>query len=100
METSIQIRAIEDGDFDRWKPLWDGYNKFYGRHGETALPLEATLTTWSRFLNGAEPMQALVAEKDGELIGLAHFLYHRSTSQIGLSCYLQDERSAIEDLSW
>jgi GNAT superfamily N-acetyltransferase len=37
-----------------------------------------------------EPMHALVAEHDGKLIGLAHFLYHRSTIQQGPSCYLED----------
>jgi len=35
-------------------------------------------------------MFALVAEQSVELIGLAHYLYHRSTIQIGPSCYLQD----------
>ena len=35
-------------------------------------------------------MHALVAEKDGQLIGLAHYLFHRSTNQINHVCYLQD----------
>jgi len=54
------------------------------------LPAEITLTTWSRFFDAYEPMQALVAEQAGELIGLAHFLLHRSTIQLNPNCYLQD----------
>jgi GNAT superfamily N-acetyltransferase len=33
---------------------------------------------------------SLVAESAGEPVGLAHFLFHRSTIQLGPSCYLQD----------
>ena len=35
-------------------------------------------------------MHALVAEGPGGLLGLGHFLFHRSTIQQGPSCYLQD----------
>jgi GNAT superfamily N-acetyltransferase len=35
-------------------------------------------------------MQALVAEHSGRLIGLAHFLFHRTTISIESICYLQD----------
>jgi GNAT superfamily N-acetyltransferase len=48
-----------------------------------------TRTTWARFLDPAEPVHALVAESEGRLIGLAHYLFHRSTTSIGMSCYLQ-----------
>jgi len=76
---SLVIRPVQRGDFPAWKPLWDGYNAFYGRKGETALPAEITQTTWSRFFDAYEPVHALVAESSGQLVGLAHFLYHRST---------------------
>ena len=90
MSTALTVRALVQQDFPRWKPLWDGYNTFYGRHGETALPAEVTQMTWSRFFDAYEPMHALVAESDGELLGLVHFLYHRSTTLIAPVCYLQD----------
>ena len=86
----LQIRPIRQADFAAWKPLWDGYNAFYGRAGETALPEIVTQTTWQRFFDEAEPVYALVAEREGALLGIVHFLYHRSTTQIGMSCYLQD----------
>lgn len=90
MDSSLRIRPVADADFPAWKPLWDGYNAFYGRSGPTALPAEVSTTTWSRFLDAGEPMHALVAEGPAGLLGLVHFLYHRSTSQIGMNCYLQD----------
>jgi GNAT superfamily N-acetyltransferase len=84
------IRFVDRADFPQWLPLWEGYNKFYGRFGATALPDEITRTTWARFFDASEPMHALVAEDDGRLIGLAHYLFHRSTNMLGLICYLQD----------
>jgi GNAT superfamily N-acetyltransferase len=87
---SIKIRSAEKEDFQAWKPLWDGYNAFYGRKGSTALPADLTETTWARFFNSDEPVHALVAEREGQLIGLAHYLFHRSTIQIAPTCYMQD----------
>ena len=90
MTGNILIRAADKGDFAQWKLLWDGYNAFYGRKGPTALPDTVTNMTWSRFFDGYEPMQALVAEQSGELLGLAHLLFHRTTISIESICYLQD----------
>src|SRR5437763_9908346 len=84
------IRDVKPGDFEQWLPLWDGYNAFYGRKGATALPMDITRMTWSRFFDADEPMHAFVAESDGNLIGLVHYLYHRSTTMLGPICYLQD----------
>ena len=35
-------------------------------------------------------MHCIVAERDGKVVGMCHFLYHRSTSRLELMCYLQD----------
>lgn len=86
----VEVRDVLPGDFQAWKPLWDGYNAFYGRHGATALPPEVTQMTWSRFFDAYEPVHALVALDGNELVGLAHYLFHRSTTQIAPTCYLQD----------
>jgi GNAT superfamily N-acetyltransferase len=88
--TTLVVREVVAGDFDAWKPLWEGYNAFYGRSGATALAEAITLSTWARFFDPAEPVHALVAERAGQLLGLTHYLYHRSTTSIGNSCYLQD----------
>ena len=88
--TDISIRSVERRDHDQWLPLWNGYNTFYGRTGPTELAPEITAMTWTRFFDAYEPMHALVAESKGRLIGLAHYLFHRSTTSIAPSCYLQD----------
>jgi GNAT superfamily N-acetyltransferase len=84
------IRTIEPRDRDQWRALWDGYNAFYGRSGPTALPDEITRTTWQRFFDPGEPVHALVAEAQGQVVGLAHYLFHRSTTRLHEVCYLQD----------
>jgi GNAT superfamily N-acetyltransferase len=84
------VRPIERDDYGQWRPLWDGYNAFYGRSEKTALPENITVATWGRFFNPAEPVYALVAVSDGRLVGLTHYLYHRSTTRLQDVCYLQD----------
>ncbi len=91
MSDGVTVRPIEARDRAAWAPLWAGYNAFYGRSGATALPDAITETTWSRFFDRGEPVHALVAEDpDGRLIGLVHYLFHRSTISIAPTCYLQD----------
>ena len=58
------IRFATPADYPQWRPLWDGYNRFYGRFDATALPEEMTALTWARFHDASEPMHALVAEAD------------------------------------
>ena len=90
MPDNLSVRAVERSDFDRWLPLWDGYNAFYGRSGPTALAADVTRMTWSRFFDSYEPVHALVAERGQELLGLVHYIFHRTTIAIEPTCYLQD----------
>ncbi len=90
MTNDLIIRPVRRSDFAAWSLLWDGYNTFYGRSGPTALPADITNMTWPRFFDSYEPVHALVAERNGVLIGLVHYLFHRNTTMIGPTCYLQD----------
>ncbi|MEM7738075.1 MAG: GNAT family N-acetyltransferase [Deinococcota bacterium] len=90
MSNELIIRPVEKPDFESWQALWQDYNAFYGREGKTALATEIIETTWSRFFDAYEPVYAFVAEEAGSLLGLVHFLYHRSMISIAPSCYLQD----------
>jgi GNAT superfamily N-acetyltransferase len=84
------VRRVQPSDYEQWKLLWDGYNAFYGRKGETALPDEVSRQTWSRFFDAYEPVNALVAEKSGQILGLLHYIFHRTTIAIEPTCYVQD----------
>ena len=90
MSSDLFIRPVARRDYEQWRHLWDGYNAFYGRSGPTALDPEVTRMTWQRFFDAYEPVHGLVAESGGELLGLVHYLFHRSTTAIQPSCYLQD----------
>lgn len=56
----------------------------------SALPEPITEATWARFFDPAEPVHAFVAERGDAVVGLVHFLYHRSTTRLSDVCYLQD----------
>ena len=84
--TDIAIRRLAPSDRAQWEPLWRGYLAFY----ETSVPDEVTDLTFARFFDEAEPMHALLAERNREIVGIAHYIFHRSTWTKGPYCYLQD----------
>ncbi len=83
---SVTIRRIEPRDEPRWRVLWDGYNRFYEREPNEAI----TRHLWRRIFDPAVPVWAIVAERDGEVVGIAHYVIHESTSRLKPVCYLQD----------
>ena len=54
------------------------------------MPSEVYDTTWARLHDPDEPMCAARRHVDGKLLGIVHYLYHRSCWTIGDYCYLQD----------
>lgn len=90
--SEFHIRSVKAGDWDNWLPLWLGYQEFY----RIQLTSEINRTTWARFFDPDEPMCALVAEREGELIGVVHYLFHRNTWMLNPVCYLQDLFTAPE----
>ncbi len=83
----IKIRPITTDDRNEWGALWRDYLAFY----DTELPDETYETTFSRLLSDdPHEFNGLVAEKDGILIGLTHYLFHRHGWKIEDTCYLQD----------
>jgi GNAT superfamily N-acetyltransferase len=92
MRPRIEVRALRPDERGSWEPLWRAYLAFYNA---TASP-EVTDTTWARLHDPAEPMYCFGAFLDGTLVGIVHFLFHRSTWTIGDYCYLQDLFTAAE----
>lgn len=81
------IRPLRPDDHDQWRQLWTGYLQFY----QTSVPEEVYASTFARLL-GSDPrdFSALVADQDGTLLGLTHYLFHRHCWRIEDVCYLQD----------
>lgn len=81
------IRPLNPSDEAQWRQLWTGYLQFY----QTTVPEAVYASTFARLL-GDDPrdFNALVAEVDGKLLGLTHFLFHRHAWKIEEVCYLQD----------
>src|SRR5260221_11480063 len=88
--SGVVVRPIAPADYADWRVLWDGYNAFYGRSGSSALPENVVQTTWTRFFDQSEPVHALVAILERRIVGLAHYLFHRSTILCESTCYMQD----------
>ncbi|MEM5473513.1 GNAT family N-acetyltransferase [Hoeflea sp. AS60] len=96
MKSRFLVRPVRENDRADWQTLWEGYNAFYGREGDTALSPAVLAATWGRLLEASEPVHGLVAEADGRLVGLAHIIFHRNTIHIEDTCYLQDLFTAEE----
>jgi GNAT superfamily N-acetyltransferase len=82
----VIIRPLAEGDRSGWEPLWESYLTFY----ETRLAPAVTAVTFTRLTCGSEPMGGFVAQAHGALIGMAHWITHRSCWTEGDYCYLQD----------
>jgi GNAT superfamily N-acetyltransferase len=82
----LTVRAAAGVDFDAWLPLWRGYQAFY----RVDLPSATTLVTWQRLLDPAEPMHLALAERGGTVVGMVHFIEHRTCWSESNSIYLQD----------
>jgi GNAT superfamily N-acetyltransferase len=85
-QSDLVIRPLRPDERTDWEPLWNGYLAFY----ETSLPKEVTEVTWARLHDASEPIFALGGYANGRLVGIAHYLFHRSCWTIGDYCYLQD----------
>ncbi|WP_127112290.1 GNAT family N-acetyltransferase [Shimia sediminis] len=86
-DSPVTIRPLQAGDEAEWRALWTDYLAFY----ETSVPEDVYQTTWSR-LRGSDPQDfsCIVAEQDGRLVGLTHYLFHRHAWKVENICYLQD----------
>lgn len=83
----IEVRPLGSEDAAAWRRLWRGYLDFY----DTELPEVIYATAFARLTDpSAADYHGLVALRDGEPVGLAHFIFHRHGWQIEEVCYLQD----------
>jgi GNAT superfamily N-acetyltransferase len=84
--SAFDIRSVGADERAAWEPLWKGYLDFY----KATVPRETYDITWARLQDPTEPMFVRGAYAGGRLVGIVHFLYHRSCWTSGDYCYLQD----------
>ncbi len=82
----VTVRQIKSSDKERWLELWSGYLTFY----ESALTSEQTELTWSRLHDSSFNLYGIVAEIDGKVIGITHYLFRPSSWAQTDYCYLED----------
>lgn len=83
---TISVRPLKAEDKSRWLELWNGYLTFY----ETSLSNEQTELTWKRLMDSNYGVFGLMAEKDGAMVGITHFMFRPSTWAPKDYCYLED----------
>ena len=81
---SITVSPLVSSNRSEWEILTREYNAFYM---SSKTPAEYELA-WTR-LTSEDGVHGLVAENEGRLVGIAHFLFHTSTWATKV-CYLQD----------
>lgn len=83
----LVIRSLVATDEPQWRDLWRAYLAFYGtERGE-----DVYAETYRRLLDDdPQDFSGFVAEEDGRLVGLTHYLFHRHCWRIENVCYLQD----------
>ncbi|WP_421882571.1 GNAT family N-acetyltransferase [Pacificispira sp.] len=67
--SELIIRPIRAEDYEAWDPLFHGYCDFY----EVESTKDSRRITFDWLLDPAEILEGLVVERDGALIGLAHY---------------------------
>lgn len=85
--SSVTIRPLAATDEAAWRALWTGYLDFY----KSSVPKAVYASTFARLLgDDAQDFHGLVAEQDGVVVGLVHYLFHRHCWRVENVCYLQD----------
>ncbi|GGE24991.1 Acetyltransferase (GNAT) family protein [Gemmobacter megaterium] len=84
---SVTIRPLRQEDEAQWRRLWTGYLEFY----DSSVPDAVYAATFARLIDPEHNERgAFVAEQDGALIGLVHYIYHAHNWRLEDVCYLQD----------
>lgn len=88
-EPNVQavIRPLRPADWSAWRPLWSAYLQFY----DSALPEAVFESSFDRMTDASvSDYNGCVAEVDGQIVGITHYLYHLHGWKTDKVCYLQD----------
>lgn len=80
----IDVAPLQPADRAEWESLARGYKAFY----QTEIPDARYDETWRALIAG-DRVHGLAARSDGQMVGIAHYLFHAQTWGPD-ACYLQD----------
>jgi GNAT superfamily N-acetyltransferase len=80
------IRMAQTGDEGGWRNLFAQYVDFY----RSSVSEDVVAHTWSRILDPASAVSALVAERDSKIVGFCNYHFHETTWGKAPYCYLED----------
>ena len=80
------VRPLAEGDAARWRELFRAYGVFY----ETEFSNELLERVWALMIEPGTGIDALVAEHEGQVVGIAHYRSHPDTFSAGRDWYLDD----------
>ncbi|MDH6181238.1 GNAT superfamily N-acetyltransferase [Microbacteriaceae bacterium SG_E_30_P1] len=80
------IRAVSPDDRSAWRSLFRAYGEFY----ETQFDDDVLDSVWALLLTAGTGIDAIVAEQDGTVVGLAHYRSHPDTFTGGRDWFLDD----------
>jgi GNAT superfamily N-acetyltransferase len=80
------IRPIAPGDRSAWEEMFLAYGVFY----ETSFSRDILEGVWSWLMDSHHPVNAFVADTNGDLWGFAHLREHPDTFEAGSSWFLDD----------
>ena len=86
MDNGHLVRAVRREDRVDWQGLWEQYLIYY----KAELPDGRDDYLFNRFFDTSDPVECLVAEVDGAVVGMATFVPHIDTWEEVPMCYLQD----------
>ena len=83
---TLKIRPVEATDRAAWDALYEGYATFYDvpQDGE----MRDRVFGW--LMDAGHEVNGLVAENDGDVIGLTHYRPFASPLRAGVNCFLDD----------
>ena len=80
------IRPLAIDDYDQWRKLYQGYTNF----NQVGFIKGGLLTKWSWLIDAGHVCTGLVAEKQGQLVRLAHFCRTQSPLRWHMFGFLDD----------
>lgn len=84
--SALQVRPVAPTDREAWQAAYSGYHEFYGQPHDPA----AFDTVWAWLHDPAEQTHGIVAELNGEIVGLAHYRFFARPLAASRGLYLDD----------